>query len=160
MPITATPGAEDANSYLSLEDATAILATRAGSDWTDFGEDEQEAALVTATNRLEQESYQGSKAGEEQALAFPRTSLRDKNGSLFDDEEIPLPVQLACAELALQIARNPELFDDTGLENISSFSKGDLSLTPRGRAAGRLPAQVKRFLRGIRVDNGSSLIRA
>jgi hypothetical protein len=151
------------NSYLSVDGADEILEVRIGaSDWAEASPDDKAAALITATRRLEQETYQGAKSDSDQSLLFPRSNLFNSNGDLYADDAIPSPVQLACAELALQLLRDPSLFDDTGLENFSSISKGDSSLTPRGIVSGKLPAQVSRFLRGIRIgnDGGGSAIRA
>lgn len=163
MSLDATVGGANANSYLTIADANALLAERAGaSDWSTATDPDKEKFLITATRRLDQEAYCGVKANSSQALKWPRYLAYNRD-DIWPDEYpfasnvIPLPVKLACAELALSVLRNPELFDDTGLEGFENLSLGSTTITPRQRAAGKLPAQVARFLRGLRVGGDSTV---
>jgi hypothetical protein len=161
MEFNATIGDPEANSYITVEEADDILESRVGvgTDWSDLSDAEKEAALISATLRLEQEEYESFAFTTTQGLQFPRERFRNTfSNGWYENDEIPKGVQYATAELALQLVRNPELLDDTGLEPFSTFSKGDLTLTMRGHAAGKLPAQVARHLRGIRTG-GANVIR-
>ncbi len=160
--LDATVSGTSSNSYLTLLEATTIFSERlgVGADWSDLSTADKEAALITATRRLDQEEYQGYKTVSTQALKFPRYSIEDEDGVFYDSQALPLPLKLATAELALQLARNPELFDDTGLEPFSTLSKGDFSVSNRNQSAGKLSAQVARFLRDFAIGgDGVALLR-
>jgi len=163
MALDATVSGLNSNSYITVTEATAIFAERlgVGTDWSGLSSPDKEAALITATRRLDQEEYEGAKTLYNQALQFPRLGIYDKDSILYASTAIPKPLQLACAELALAIVRNPEIFDDTGLEPFSSFSADDFSVSTRGIAAGRLPAQVRRFLSDFLIgsDGDVALVR-
>ena len=160
MALISTLGASNAQSYISVAEADAILLVRVGvgTDWSALTTPEKEAALITATRRLEQEEFASYRYTTTQALQFPRATFTDGvSGIEYLQTLMPMGVKLATAELALAVVRNPEMFDETGLEPFSQFTKGDLSLTMRDGAA-KLPANVLRYLRGIRVGS-TSLIR-
>lgn len=149
------------NSYLSIADADAILALRTGAeDWDDAEDPDKEKALATATLRLDQRDFQGFKSVSGQALQWPRSFVKipGEYGNYYDSAEIPQPIKLATAELALALIKTPDLLDDTGLEGFDSLSTGETSLTLNGREAGRLPAHVERFLRGLTMG-GRRMIR-
>lgn len=154
MAFDATLGGEMSNSYITVEEADTILSERigVGDVWTELSEGEKEVALISSTRRLEQEEYESRRDTDSQSLQFPRRTFW-ANGVEYVNTAMPVPVKYACAELALQLVRDPTLLDDTGLEPFSSLTRGDTSLTMRGIAAGKLPAQVSRFLRGIRVGS-------
>lgn len=162
IELDATVGGESSNSYITVETADALLEQRfdIGTEWSALTEDEKKAALITATNRLEQEMYDAWVVTKTQALKFPRYPLHKSDGwNFYSKTEIPLNVQKACAELALCIVRDSSIFDDTGLENFGTFSKGDFSVNTRGLSAGKLPSQVARFLRGIRIGGDGTAMK-
>lgn len=107
--ITATPGASDANSYLTLLEADAIADTMLGPlSWSTATSDNKTRALITATNGLETLEWIGTRTSTTQSLSWPRTnaSCGDKAPS---DTEIPREVQLACFDLANALLDTPTL---------------------------------------------------
>ena len=87
MALVATPGASNANSYLTVAEADAILDNRLNTTaWDDSLQ--QEEALIQATYRLDQYDYVGITADEyletdepTQALKWPR--VLDDTGELI-----------------------------------------------------------------------------
>jgi hypothetical protein len=78
--IVATPGAADANSYLTLGAAQAIIdGFVQDSDvtaWASATTDQRNRALFTATQRLDRERFLGARSTDTQALQWPRTGVR------------------------------------------------------------------------------------
>jgi hypothetical protein len=151
MAIDATVGGNSSNSYLSLADADSLIAERVGdtSAWTDAQDSDKEKALISATRRLDQQTFKGCKTLNTQALKWPRYDVEDEDGYPYASDSIPIPIKHATAELAFVLINDPTLLDDTGLEAFDAISTGDTSITPKQRQAGTLPAHVQRFLRGL-----------
>lgn len=149
MPLIATPGAANANSYIALEDAQAYFNDRVFSDpWDDA--DDQTKALITATQRLDQESFMGERATETQALKWPRIGVYS-DGILLADDEIPQKVKDATCELALSLA-STNVLEKPELAQFNSLSVGPVSMTINHESMSEaLPVQVVRLLRGLRV---------
>ncbi|NBX10173.1 MAG: hypothetical protein EBR05_10300, partial [Marivivens sp.] len=78
--LVATPNAADANSYLTLSDAQAIIDGLVENDdvvaWGSATTDQKNRALYTATQRLDRERYLGARATDTQSLQWPRTGVR------------------------------------------------------------------------------------
>ena len=163
MSLDATVSGASSNSYSTVDGVSALLAERlgAGTDWEDAGENDQAAACITATRRLDQEAYEGCKTSYLQALQFPRFGIYDQDDNLYDASAIPPPILLAHAELCLALIRDPELLDDTGLEGFSDLSVGSVALKMRNQSSGKLPAHVARYLRDFRTagDGEVRLVR-
>ncbi len=98
LELEVTPGADDANSYLSLAAAQALGAYRVGaSGWLeDLDADQQMATLATATAAIDalEPILDGDKSDEDQALEFPRDG----------DSTIPKKIERATAMLAFSYA--------------------------------------------------------
>ncbi len=119
IPVSATFVVEDgtglstANSYLSVEDAATYHATYTGSDdWTSATDAEQKLALIQATQYLDAKyhsKWRGVRTNEDQALDWPRTEAEDDDGYDIDDESVPVPLEQACAELALRVVLGDDL---------------------------------------------------
>lgn len=128
MPLSATPGADDATSYLALA-AFAAYAERAGVGAGTYSDAKITRALEQATQRLDLELYVGVPTDAAQALAWPRTGALDPDRALvlvrgeaapvaitcFPTDVIPRRMRVATAELALQILAGADLraVDDT-----------------------------------------------
>lgn len=151
MALVATVGASDANSYLTVADATQLLSIRFGIEsWTNATESDKGKALQLATLQIDQCQFQGVKLAFTQALQFPR----DQQDQAFD--QIPPEVQQACAVQALAILKNP---DRNGLterqamrsEGVKEFSIGNFSerFQSWGSPSARhLCPEAARFLQG------------
>ena len=96
--LKATPGAVDANTYATRDEATAILAGRASAiSWASATDAKKDSALVEATAELEQRvSWRGEKAETAQALAFPRIGL-ERDGVAVASDTIPSELVRATA---------------------------------------------------------------
>lgn len=149
MSLDPTVGGANANSYVDLSEAHGFFATRLNSDaWTEAGEVSppiQEAALITAAIRLDQERWSWTKASTSQALAFPRIGQTDQDGTLVETDDVPTWLKRAQMELALAML-NEDLLEDTGLEGMRRVKIDVLEFEPViGTPAGALPASVRRY---------------
>ena len=125
--LVATPNAADANSYLTLSDAQAIIDGLVESDdvvaWGTATTDQKNRALYTATQRLDRERYLGARATDTQALQWPRTGVRKPDTYIntyavgfpfrittdyFTDTEIPQQIKEAQATLAVYLNNNKD----------------------------------------------------
>lgn len=168
VTIITTPGASNANSYGSLEEADAYFEGHVASEtWADLDEDRKKALLVYATRILEMAGWSGDsyKSTAEQSLSFPRTDLYDVDG--YEIEGIPEKLKWAQFEIALWYQTEEERpASNFQLKNLDSFSVGPLSFNIRSDAedASAIPSHVKVMLMGIApglyedvsADDGSS----
>jgi hypothetical protein len=150
MTIIATAGAVDANSYITLEDAQAYFANRVYTDLWDEADD-QSKALITATQRLDQEGFMGKRASTTQALKWPRTGVYS-DGILLASDVIPQKVKDATCELALSLG-GTNVLEPPELAPFHSLSVGPVSMVMKDQvvALESLPVQVARLLRGLRI---------
>ena len=186
MPISidATVGGANANSYLTLADAQAIVdglvqdddVTAGGSATTD----QKNRALFTATQRLDRERYLGARATDTQALQWPRTGVRKPDTYIntytvgfpfrittdyFTDTEIPDQIKYAQTILAVYLHNNTDGLGLSGLEDYKSVTIGKLSVTTAGSSgtssgADRVPPMFERYLTGLRISGpGNFAIR-
>ena len=105
MPLIVTPGAADADSYVSLGDAAAFHTARGNATWT--GTDAlKEAALRRATAWLDgryRNRWPGIRLyARAQALDWPRTGAQDREGNYITATTIPAEVVNATCEAALR----------------------------------------------------------
>jgi len=145
------------NSYATVAEADAYFTDRLDVvAWTSATVDQKPQALVTATSILEDMPWVGITISELQPLAFPRV------GTYYDprlgrnvtfDSITPNRIILASYELAHHLLNNDGLLDDTGCASelsISSISLGSI------RPTNLIPANVKRLIRPLLVNAGSS----
>lgn len=158
MSFDATIGGASATSYLDVATAQAYFDGRLNVQaWTDAGVADRQKALQTATARLEQERWLGTKASFTQALAWPRANVRNPDfggiygygGGYYDWATIPPPLQRATCELVLSLlaAGDQDPLLDQGLAGMTSLRLGPLSLSKAPEAGtGDLPATVRRLI--------------
>ena len=159
--LVATPNAADANSYLTLSDAQAIIDGLVESDdvvaWGTATTDQKNRALYTATQRLDRERYLGARATDTQALQWPRTGVRKPDTYIntyavgfpfrittdyFTDTEIPQQIKEAQATLAVYLNNNKDGIGLSGLEDYKNVKIGSLDVTPNqygATGADRIP---------------------
>ena len=172
VTLTCTPGGASDNSYVSLADAEAYFANRLNSsvngDWTNDSagvartDDVKKAALITATYRLDEEAFFGSKSDSAQALKWPRLGVLDEDGNEFDGDTIPARVKQATYITALELLKVDFLTEDY-LNNFAFFSAGSIQFKQfTQQSAGRLPAEAQRLLRFVMTggSSGGRLVRA
>lgn len=106
--IVATVGGATSNSYITLGDAKTYFSWRLYTDaWDEANDQQREAALLMACQRLEQEDYIGIVVDEDvQALKWPRQLNED--GDLirtYPITTVPQPIKNAQCEVALWILK-------------------------------------------------------
>jgi hypothetical protein len=111
MPtIIATPGASDANSYVTVSEADDYLSSRLNaSAWTDASAPQRIAALIEAQRTLTPLGYIGRRATETQALAWPRERAPnpdDPFGRDYSTAVVPQRVKDAACELAMEFLKS------------------------------------------------------
>lgn len=111
-------GLSNAESFVSVADATAYHELRGNAAWAALASDTvREQALRRATDYMEAAyrlKWAGSRVSVDQALSWPRYEVPMHDaGSYYDSDAIPVAVANACAELALRAA-TAELAPDVG----------------------------------------------
>lgn len=158
MPsVIETPGAANANSFVSVAEATTYLDARPNiAAWTAADADAKARAVITATRLLSPLSWRGSRVTSTQALSWPRANCPDPDaptgylGATRDDwvsydiSIIPQRVKDATCETALAIV-NSGATDFATLDadaNLTSKTVGPLS---KSWGAGGKPQGLARF---------------
>lgn len=179
IAIDATVGGANANSYLTLADASSIIDGFVESDavaaWATATTDQKNRALYTATQRLDRERFLGARSTDTQALQWPRSGVRKPDTYIntyavgfpfrittdyYTDSEIPSQVKQAQAYLAVYLNSAPDALELSGLEDYKSVSIGSLSVTPNNEGAvgaDRIPPMVERYLIGLRMSGPGNI---
>jgi hypothetical protein len=180
ITIVATPGAADANSYLTLAAAQAIVDGFVEDDdvtaWSAATTDQKNRALFTATQRLDRERFLGARSTDTQALQWPRTGVRRPDTYIntyavgfpfrittdyFDDTEIPTQVQYAQVVLAIYLHNNPDGLGLSGLEDYKNVKIGSIDVTPSSGfgavGADKVPPLMERYLTGLRISGPGNI---
>jgi hypothetical protein len=175
IAIVATIGAADANSYLTLAEAQAIIdgfvQDADVTAWASATTDQKNRALFTATQRLDRERFLGARATDTQALQWPRTGVRKPDTYIntyavgfpfrittdyYTDTEIPQQVQYAQVVLATYLNNNPDGIGLSGLEDYKNVKIGSIDVTPNlgygAVGADKIPPIVERYLTGLRIS--------
>ena len=150
--IIATPGAADANSYLTLEEANTYFDERLPLPTPWENAEYPEAALIMATRVLNmmlqpmkqffpakngvgayyitRRQWTGLPATAIQRLAWPRIGMYDMNGNAIAENVVPQALKDATAELAGQLIMSDSTLDnDVSVQGITSIKAGSVSLT-------------------------------
>jgi hypothetical protein len=180
IAIVATPGAADANSYLTLAAAQAIVDGFIQDDdviaWASATTDQKNRALFTATQRLDRERFLGARSTDTQALQWPRTGVRRPDTYIntyavgfpfrittdyFDDNEIPVQVQYAEVVLAVYLNNNTDALGLSGLEDYKNVKIGSIDVTPSNGygavGADKVPPLMERYLTGLRLGGPGNI---
>lgn len=161
MALTPTPGAANADTYASLVEAAAYIATLTfAADWP-ATEAAQEKVMRQAALVMETLAYKGTRAksAEEQPLAFPRYGLSDADGWAVDAAVVPVAVKRAQIALALELAKKDRTLDAGSLVPDTLVS-GKTTIT--GLRHKTFPDHVLAILRPFLASDGISvrLVRA
>jgi len=184
VTIDATVGGENANSYLTLEAAEAIIGGFVQDDdvvaWASATTDQKNRALVSATQRLDRERFLGARATDTQALQWPRTGVRKPDTYIntyavgfpfrittdyYTDTEIPDQIKYAECVLAVYLNNNRDGMGLSGIEDYKSVAIGSLRIENAGSSASatgadRVPPIYERYLTGLRISGpGNFAIR-
>ena len=154
----ATVGGVAATSYATDTEADDYFAARLGATaWTALTTAAlKQTALMAATQRLEQETYDGYKVSTSQRLKWPRYWLFDEDGFAVPSTSIPMQVKNAMFEEALWLLSNPTAQDPSGLEGFKRITVGPVTIEPvQPQVVSNLPPQVVRWLTLWRIGGGS-----
>lgn len=162
MPVSiiATPGAADANSYVTLAEADAYIDGRLNAaTWVAATTDTKNRALVEASRDLSDLPYVGTRVTLTQALAWPREYAINpdapeflEKGEIeelyFAETVIPQRVKDATCELAAQYVKagTTDLAVTDADANLTSKTVGPLS---KSWGPGGKPIGLARFTRII-----------
>lgn len=138
ITLVATPGAADANSYCTLAFANAYHEAQLhNTDWFSKVQEELAAALIVATQYIDLFEYRGRPAST-QPLKFPRSGLVVDSYVLASDG-VPMQVQQACAQIALDYLRDDFAARKTSTSSvqgaIKSIKAGSFNITYGGDGA-------------------------
>ena len=148
--------AENANSYVTVEEADTYFTTRLHSeDWDELKNNVEadlntkEAALIQAARRLNNITWAGEKVNHRRYLAFPRVGLVDRDRNYYlPSTEIPQDIKNAQCEIAISFLVSNPFIGGTGigLEQFKSVRAGPISATLIDRfeqpTGGTLPDQI------------------
>lgn len=133
MPtITATAGAIDANSYVTLDEAETYMESRLHkTTWEDADQAEKEAALIWAGRLIDRTiRFNGTKASETQAMAWPRSGLVDESNYDVSESSVPLIIKDLQVELAfLLLSSDRTAESQAGAQGLTSLRAGPVSLS-------------------------------
>jgi len=147
-------GLANANAFAGLSAvATLLEGTRWAAAWE--LEQDQDVLIGEATAWLSRLAWDGSARTATQALAFPRTGMRTRDGYAVAADSIPAWLVRATALLANYLRQQEvTLFDDTGLEPRTELVVGPLRLTPSSGGAS-MPADIGQLLRPYLAARGT-----
>ena len=179
ITLDATVGGANANTYLTLSDANAIVDGLVEDNdvvaWSTATDDQKNRALYTAAQRLDRERYLGARATDTQALQWPRTGVRKPDTYIntyavgfpfrittdyFTDTEIPDQVKKAQAILAVYLNNNKDGIGLSGLEDYKNVKIGSIDVTPDkygAVGADRIPPIIERYLTGLRISGPGNI---
>lgn len=138
MAFDATVGGASANSYLTVDEADAVLEGRLHTDaWDAATTAQKEAALRMATRILDSRvCWLGTVAASTQALVWPRTGLLLRTGAATAADAIPTAVQEATAELALMLLSSDVTVEsDASVQGLTRLKAASVELEWRDAGA-------------------------
>ena len=131
MPtITATVGASDANSFVTLSDAEAYFTTRLHyAAWTAATQSQKEAALIWAGRLINHTvRFNGTKTDSDQSMSWPRSGLTD-NGEDTPSDSIPEVIKnIQCDLSLLLLSTDRTLENDASVQGLTSLKAGPVAL--------------------------------
>lgn len=147
MPLIATAGAANANTYCSLAEADAYHETHvAKAAWDAVTDDDAKgAALVMATRLLDAlVQWEGVVVTSSQALLWPRLFACGRNGYPLASTTIPAEVRNACAEYARVLLGNDRTADpESAVSGLSRIKADSVELEFRaGVSSQPMPSSV------------------
>ena len=136
MTFDSTLGGKDSTSYIPVSTADTIFGNSLqNTEWTALTTAQKQTALMVATQSLEVLSYLGDRCTPatddstvEQRLQWPRKNASCK-GVKTTADAIPLPVRIACSQLALELHKDSTALLGGGANN---DTKGSLKTQQLG----------------------------
>jgi hypothetical protein len=148
---------KDTNSYVDLSEANAYFDDRLDSNnWEKASPTSKEQALITATNLLNNVSWEGEAVSDDQPLAFPRdgTYFEPRLGKMVDfPAGYPDRILTGSMELAYYLLSNESVQDETITPDV--LKVGPITLEGLKPLEG-MPSNVYNILKPIKGRNASS----
>jgi len=120
MALNSTPGDSAANTYADLAFFKSYLQSRHPKlEWFDAAvagsmDDELESLLALSAQVLDMSfNWTGSATTQDQAMAWYRTGMFNRNGYLMSSTVIPVETMRAQCELAVLLRETPDLFSES-----------------------------------------------
>jgi hypothetical protein len=120
MALNPTPGDSEANTYADLTYFKSYLQSRHPNlDWFDDAvagliDPELESLLVLSAQVLDLSfNWTGAATSQDQAMAWYRTGMLNRNGYLIASNVIPSEILRAQCELAVLLHETPDLFSES-----------------------------------------------
>ena len=138
-----------ANSYSEVAEALSWMTNRLNMDpFINAIEKTQEQALITATDLLESQQWDGKREDNSQPLAFPRTGLTDKEGVAIDGTTIPTEIMDSVYLLAILVLKDSQLQFHSGTRVTGiTTSNTEIRLSYSGSAkTGKLPDNILQLI--------------
>jgi hypothetical protein len=143
-------GLAGAESFISLAGASSYHTARGNAAWAALASDAvREQALRKATDYMEQVyrlRWAGSRVTTVQALSWPRIHVPINDFSdgrypaYYAQDEVPMMVSNACAELALRAASETLLIDETRAVLVEKVGPLEVSYDPHSASAKKYSA--------------------
>lgn len=141
MALNATLGASDANSYVTLAEASAYFGDRMhASAWAAITEKDQ--LLITSSQMLDWYiNWKGDKASVAQSMQWPRDGAIRPDGTEIDDDVLPPEVKIAVYELAFSSMETDRTTGDP-LAGIGQLRAGSLMIKAGAEKPNQTNAKV------------------
>jgi len=148
------------DTYVTLAEALAYAAARpALALWADYTDPVREAALTEAAIYLDASyAWKGQITDEVQALAWPRSSVLDKELRPVDPDTVPQAIKSAQIELAAMAAAGA-LVESKTTGNVASLKAGAVDIKfvdGQNVREGQRFAWVDRLLTGLYTSRAGS----
>lgn len=144
-------GVVTANAYATVAEVDEILSVNIHSKWGVITDAATKEKLIQWASRIldERVKWHGKKTFDTSGLAWPRTGVRDREGTLIDDNLVPLAVKVAAAELADHLLAGDPETANTG-SNITTMQVDVVLLKFDARLdAERFPPNISKILYGL-----------
>lgn len=165
VTITTTVGGASSNSYVSKSEADLYFASRLDTeDWDGAtATDQKEKALVTACQRLEEDSYLGFRCTSTQSLSWPRYGVQkvdEYEGIQYLSTDIPQQLKDAQCELAQELIADSSAITGEA-DSVESVKIGGIMVSFKAGSTGTISARVSKLLRELRRGaSGVPMVRA
>lgn len=149
------------NTYISRANATLYFeGALHGASWVAATDTVKDQALVTATRMLDRQRWQGSKYDSEQALAWPRSGVTDREGNSIDETAVPQDILDATCELALSLIIDSDVQNSSSSsQNIKRVQAGSASVEYfRPTFGGRFPTIVQELVGYLLSSSAAGLL--
>jgi len=143
------------DTYASLAEAEAYMATLTFKDAWGSADPAKEAALKQAARLLDTLNWKGTRATQAQSMAWPRVDVVDRDG--YEVEGIPAALKNAQAEFALRLMAEDRTADAGALAP-QAMTIGSLQISDLRRSV--FPPSVLELARDfLRASGGVLVVR-